>query len=118
MPIWEPVGNTEIKRSSNPRGRLTTRPPDPTFFALAHAWALGEDLDTVLRDEELTGGDFVRNVKQLIDLLRQIAISAPTTRTSRTAEEAAERLFRGIVAASSVLPETDLDVDTDLDESP
>ena len=41
------------------------------------AWAAGESFDTVLADEELSGGDFVRNVKQLIDLLRQIAEVAP-----------------------------------------
>ena len=31
----------------------------------------------MLLDEELTGGDFVRNVKQLIDLLRQVGDVAP-----------------------------------------
>jgi ATP-dependent RNA helicase HelY len=84
-----------------------TRPPDPTFFALAHAWAVGEDLDAVLADEDLTGGDFVRTMKQLIDLLRQLALSAPLSSTARTAQEAADRLFRGIVAASSALPQAD-----------
>ena len=37
----------------------------------------GEDLADVLEDEEMTGGDFVRNVKQTIDLLRQIADVVP-----------------------------------------
>ena len=34
----------------------------------------------MLDDEDLSGGDFVRNVKQLIDLLRQIGEAAPTRR--------------------------------------
>ncbi len=53
------------------------RPPDPGFVAAAHAWVLGEDLADVVADELLTGGDFVRTMKQLIDLARQVALVAP-----------------------------------------
>ena len=61
--------------STRPRrrpGLPLTRRPDPGFVGLAHAWAAGEDLAEVIADEEMSGGDFVRNVKQLIDLLRQL----------------------------------------------
>ena len=54
-----------------------TRRPDPGFTEAIHAWATGDDLADVLEDEEMTGGDFVRNVKQTIDLLRQVADVAP-----------------------------------------
>jgi ATP-dependent RNA helicase HelY len=57
----------------------------------------------VLADEDVSGGDFVRNVKQLIDLLRQIEQVAPLPGTARAAGRAADHLFRDIVAASSVL---------------
>jgi ATP-dependent RNA helicase HelY len=80
-----------------------TRLPDPTFAGLAHAWASGTDLATVLDDEDLSGGDFVRNVRQLIDLLRQLAGSAPSRETRRAADAAADALFRGVVAASSLI---------------
>jgi ATP-dependent RNA helicase HelY len=80
-----------------------TRLPDPTFAALAHAWASGTDLATVLDDEDLSGGDFVRNVRQLIDLLRQLAGSAPERATRVAADLAADALFRGVVAASSLI---------------
>jgi ATP-dependent RNA helicase HelY len=80
-----------------------TRLPDPGFIALAHAWAAGGDLDGVLEDEDLSGGDFVRNIKQLIDLLRQIADAALDTATRRSADQAADRSFRGVIAASSVI---------------
>ena len=73
------------------------------FVAIAHAWAAGGDLDGVLEDEELSGGDFVRNMKQLIDLLRQIADAAPNGSTRRTANQAADGCFRGLIAASSVV---------------
>ena len=54
-------------------------------------------------DDEMSGGDFVRNIKQLIDLLRQLGVAAPDEATARIAHEAADALFRGVVAASSVV---------------
>ncbi len=87
-----------------------TRGVDPTFFALAHAWAAGDSLETVLDDEEISGGDFVRNVRQLVDLLRQIAEAAPVAATADAARRAADAIQRGVVLASSVL-ELDTDVD-------
>ncbi|MDQ6839468.1 MAG: hypothetical protein M3137_14365 [Actinomycetota bacterium] len=54
-------------------------------------------------DGEVNGGDFVRNIKQLIDLLRQLGDLAPDQATARSARQGAERLFRGVVAASSML---------------
>jgi ATP-dependent RNA helicase HelY len=91
--------NADELKARLPESRL----PDPTFLPLAFAWAAGESFETVLADEDLSGGDFVRNVKQLIDLLRQIAEVAPLDATGRTAAEAAQRLFRGVVAVSSAV---------------
>ena len=92
-----------------------TRVPDPGFVAIAHAWAAGGDLDGVLEDEDLSGGDFVRNVKQVIDLLRQIADAAPNPQTRRSANQAADNCFRGLIAASSVVS---TGVDDDESEAP
>jgi ATP-dependent RNA helicase HelY len=50
----------------------------------------------------MTGGDFVRHVKQCIDLLRQIADVAPDPATRARAREAAQACHRGVVAASGV----------------
>jgi ATP-dependent RNA helicase HelY len=80
-----------------------SRTPDPGFTTAIHAWAAGEELADVLEDEEMTGGDFVRNVKQVIDLLRQIADVAPEPTIAATAREAADRCLRGVVAASSLV---------------
>jgi ATP-dependent RNA helicase HelY len=74
------------------------RAPDPGFFAAAHAWTAGHELGTVVGDEELTGGDFVRTMKQLIDLARQVADVAPSSATRDVAREVATLAFRGIVA--------------------
>ncbi len=51
---------------------------------------------------DLTPGDFVRAVKQLIDLLDQIAAAAGPTPVAATARSAISALRRGVVAYSSV----------------
>lgn len=89
---------------------------DPGFVGLAYAWVGGEDLVEVLENEELSGGDFVRNIKQLIDLLRQIADAAPLPSTSDAARQASTALFRGIVAASSAVTDGDDYSDSDSDD--
>ncbi len=78
------------------------RPPDPGFFAAAHGWVAGHALSTVVGDEEVTGGDFVRTMKQLIDLARQVADVAPHPRIREVAREVAALAFRGIVADSAI----------------
>jgi len=78
------------------------RPPDPTFAAVAQGWVAGEGFAEIVDEEELTGGDFVRTMKQLIDLLRQIAKVAPSTSVRRVAAEAIDRARRGVVLDGSV----------------
>jgi ATP-dependent RNA helicase HelY len=51
----------------------------------------------------MTGGDFVRNIKQLIDLLRQVGDVAAQPKTASAARSAADALYRGVVAASSTV---------------
>ena len=68
---------------------------------LAYEWTKGDQLDEVLGDDELSGGDFVRQIRQLLDLLRQIAEVAPDPTTRDTARAAIRRVDRGVVAASS-----------------
>ncbi len=80
-----------------------TRRPDPGFTAAIYAWVKGDDLADVLEDEEMTGGDFVRNVKQTIDLLRQIADVVSDGETAHTARAAADACLRGVIAASSIV---------------
>jgi ATP-dependent RNA helicase HelY len=92
---------SELNEAEDAAALPLTRRPDPGFVGLGHSWAAGEELEQLIADEELSGGDFVRNVKQLIDLLRQLGDVAPEPETARSARAAADRLFRGVVAASS-----------------
>ena len=79
-----------------------TRRVDPGFVHLAQRWARGDELEVVLQDEEISGGDFVRTTRTLIDLLRQIGIVAPLVETAAAARSAADALTRGVITASSV----------------
>jgi ATP-dependent RNA helicase HelY len=92
-----------LNRDETVAGLPLTRPPDPGFSALAHAWASGGHLDDVLGHDLITGGDFVRNVKQLIDLLRQLGHIAPRPDTAAAARAAANALFRGVIETSSTV---------------
>jgi len=104
---WESIERVheQLARSEQEARLPITRRPDPGFIALAHAWAAGEDLATVLSEEELSPGDFVRNIKQLVDLLRQVGDVAADAATARAAREAADRVHRGVVAVSTALGE-------------
>jgi ATP-dependent RNA helicase HelY len=84
-------------------GLTFLRQPDPGFAWLAWRWAKGHSLDAVLRDTQLAPGDFVRWVKQLLDLLDQVTKAAPEdSRTAKTAREALGKLRRGVVAYSGL----------------
>ncbi|MET0911476.1 MAG: RNA helicase, partial [Ilumatobacteraceae bacterium] len=100
---WSKIAaiSEELRAQERSVGLAEHRPPDPTFAAVAHAWVAGEGFAEVVTDEELTGGDFVRAIKQLIDLLRQLAVTAPSRDTRRAASAAAQAAFRGVVADSS-----------------
>src|SRR5579859_2495771 len=75
------------------------RAPEPGFADRAHAWASGEPLEALL-DDDMTPGDFVRAVKQLIDLLEQIRDA--DAGLAGAAAAAIRALRRGVVAYSSI----------------
>ncbi|MFN8051240.1 MAG: DEAD/DEAH box helicase [Acidimicrobiales bacterium] len=86
-----------IARAERERGLPQTRPPDAGFMAACHGWAAGRDLGGLI-DGEMSGGDFVRTTKMVIDVLSQLAEIAPDLGTRRSAGAAVEALRRGVVA--------------------
>ncbi len=78
------------------------RQPDLGFAWIAYRWAEGDELDEVLGDSQLAAGDFVRWMKQLLDLAGQVANAAGDTPLRSTAREVVTRLRRGVVAYSSL----------------
>jgi ATP-dependent RNA helicase HelY len=94
----------EVHDHEEAAGLALTRPLDPGFADLAYRWAMGESLEDVLAgDEDITPGDFVRVTKQLIDLLRQVALVAEDPELAATARAAVDACQRGVVAYSGLL---------------
>jgi ATP-dependent RNA helicase HelY len=78
------------------------REPEPGFAWIAWRWASGDALDDVLGDTQLSAGDFVRWVKQVIDLAGQVADAAAGSPVRDVAREAVRAMRRGVVAYSTV----------------
>jgi ATP-dependent RNA helicase HelY len=62
----------ELRQIEAEVGVRPCRDLDPGFVAPAVRWARGASLEEAIGDLEMSGGDFVRNVKQCIDLLDQL----------------------------------------------
>jgi ATP-dependent RNA helicase HelY len=86
----------ELRGREQTAGLRPLRDLDAGFVAPAWRWAGGASLDDALGPLELTGGDFVRNVKQVADLIGQLR-SVGDGELTRTAERALDGLRRGIV---------------------
>jgi ATP-dependent RNA helicase HelY len=91
----------QIRREEDSRGLELTREPDPGFAERAFLWAGGSPLEEVL-DADDAPGDFVRSMKQLIDLLRQLQEVAPTEHLATTITQSLDALQRGVVAYTSL----------------
>jgi ATP-dependent RNA helicase HelY len=82
-----------------------TRQPELGFAWVTYRWAEGDDLDEVLRGAGglgLSAGDFVRWMKQVIDMAGQVADAAGAGPVRDTARGAVRALRRGVVAYSAV----------------
>ena len=88
----------ELRGREEAAGLRPVRELDAGFIAPAWRWARGMDLDRALGNLELTGGDFVRNVKQVADLVGQLRDVGEGDLPAR-ARRAVDGLRRGIVEA-------------------
>jgi ATP-dependent RNA helicase HelY len=96
MRVWR-----EIRAEEEGRRLDLTREPDAGFARRAYDWARGEPLDKVLGDEDAPG-DFVRSVKQLLDLLRQLDQIVVSEALRSKLQEATHQLSRGVIAYTSL----------------
>jgi ATP-dependent RNA helicase HelY len=98
---------SKLRVEESKRGLSVTKSPDPTLFSAVHGWAAGHSLDEVLDEDFLVAGDFVRHIKQVVDLLSQIAEVATNSETARTARQSIKALDRGVVAIATRLGENE-----------
>ncbi len=89
----------QLQDAQRSRGLHVHRPPNGGLAFETASWAAGRPLSRIL-DPDLTPGDFVRSMRQLIDLLRQIANTATDSELSASAERAIDAIDRGVVAAA------------------
>ncbi len=76
--------------------------PDFGFAQAVWDWCNGAPLDRVLGQTEMAAGDFVRAMKQLIDVIAQIADASGPGPLRDTARSALDELRHGVVSYSSV----------------
>lgn len=94
--IYGKIHEIEIDMNLEPM-----RAPDFGFCWAAHKWASGNSLTSILKGNDLTVGDFVRSMKQIIDLLRQLRAAAPEL--SELTDQALSKIDRGVVSYAGAL---------------
>jgi ATP-dependent RNA helicase HelY len=90
-----------VRRSEDEHHVELSRELDPGLATPIFHWAEGKHLDAVLAETGMAPGDFVRNAKQLLDLLRQIAEVAGAESAWRV-RAAIDAVNRGVVAYTGV----------------
>ena len=94
--IWSELVSHEEDEGLNPQ-----REPNFDLAWSTYRWANGNSLHSILRETDIPVGDFVRNMRQIIDLLGQL-INA-RSELAMLAREAIKRIDRGVVAYSAVV---------------
>ena len=89
--VWIEINDLETELGLEP-----IREPDAGFCWASYRWASGHSLSSILKGSDLTVGDFVRSMRQIIDLLRQISIASP--HLSPIVKDALGRIDRGVIA--------------------
>ena len=97
--LWAEITHREAEY-----GLPTTREPDLGFVWASYRWARGDSLEKVLTGlsddgSTLPAGDFVRWMRQLLDLLEQLSrADAIDPGVRSTAAAAVSALRRGVIA--------------------
>lgn len=94
--IWGKLTILEEQHGVDPQ-----REPNFDLAWTAYRWANGNSLHSILRETEIPVGDFVRNMRQIIDLLGQLLDAQPAV--SLLAREAIKKIDRSVVAYSAVV---------------
>ena len=94
---------TDLRQLEREHRLSYLRMPDFGFAHAVWSWVQGASLDDVLRETEMAAGDFVRAMKQLIDVLAQVADAAGAGPLRDTVRAALTELRRGVVSYTSVV---------------
>ncbi len=92
MAAYKRIHKVEVGANSE-----VTPEPSPTLVRPMFRWARGASLAKILEETELSGGDFVRWVRQVLDMLDQLR-RLDDSDLARTANRARQKLLHGVVA--------------------
>jgi ATP-dependent RNA helicase HelY len=107
--IWREVSLVERD------ARLDRGPePDIGFCEVAYGWAAGRSLGAAIEGTDLTAGDFVRWIRQVIDFAGQVADAAGPGALRDAARSVVNSMRRGVVTYA---PEIDAAEGDDIDGS-
>jgi ATP-dependent RNA helicase HelY len=93
--IWAEISDLEEEY-----GLDTQHEPDFSMAWSIGRWASGSTLSKVLRESDVTAGDFVRHVKQIIDLLGQLIEADPEE--SEKYRSALSGIDRGVIRLANI----------------
>ncbi|CAN5347759.1 hypothetical protein BH24ACT12_BH24ACT12_00710 [soil metagenome] len=94
----------ELDRMEREHRVTYLRRPDFSFAWAAFRWARGASLDEVLGDAQVTAGDFVRTMRQLLDVIDQVADAAGDSPVRANARAASRLLRHGVIDYSALAP--------------
>jgi len=95
--------HAELVKLSDRYGAPRPRDPDGGFSDIAFGWVDGESFADLVDGTDLTGGDFVRTIRQVVDLCEQLSQVAPDEAVATAAAAAVAAGVRGVVADSAVV---------------
>ncbi len=94
--IWH-----RVRRAEDGHQVELCRELDDGFASVIYRWSEGQPLEDVLHETGMAAGDFVRNCKQLLDLLRQIEDVAGEE-AAEVVRRARATVNRGVVAYTGI----------------
>ena len=92
----------ELDKRERDLGFTLLRPIDAGFAIAVYDWLSGEPISTILEDSDLSPGDFVRWIKQIMDLSNQLISAEVDASFKKQCYQLREALDYGIVNASEM----------------
>ncbi len=93
--------NSQLNKLERDAGLKESRGLDFYFLYSSYEWARGKSLEEILDKRDISGGDFVRIMKSIIDLIRQIEVATDNPELATLCSRAISVCFRDVVELSS-----------------
>ena len=91
----------KFNRDEREAGIKESRGLDYSMMFGTYLWAKGKPLDEILANQDITGGDFVRVIKSIVDLVRQIENATSDEALGAICRATKKACYRDIVEISS-----------------